>query len=193
MIATPARPVASWACGASPVPRVSFQEGTPGRFPCKQQRIYKALPRIGSPTRHGRVVFRMEWAARGGPSASGFHIGRKRPRHAAPRDANARRGAHRAQFQLWIFSYQTLRRLANLMLSRLFLTCIFLVTPDRGCHPRAPSSFARQLRATNPVPVQHLVVVHCDGHLDELACEREGALVARDRRSAITSDIEAGP
>jgi hypothetical protein len=51
----------------------------------------------------------------------GFHIRRDRARHAAPRDANARRGGRRAQFQLWIFSYQILGRLANLMLSRLNL------------------------------------------------------------------------
>src|SRR5260370_24060776 len=57
----------------------------------------------------------------------------------------------------------------------------------------ANSSFSRQLCAANAVPVQHLVVVHCDGHLDELACELEGALVVRDRRAAIASDIEARP
>ena len=117
----PDRPVASWACGANPVPRVSFQEGTPGQFPCKQQRICKALSRIGSPARRNRTVLQMEWTARGGPSVFGFHIRRDRARHAAPRDANARRDERRAQFQLCIFSYQILRSLANLMLSRLNL------------------------------------------------------------------------
>src|SRR5215471_12094267 len=55
------------------------------------------------------------------------------------------------------------------------------------------SSFSRHLCAANAVPVQHLVVVHGDGHLDELACEREGALVVRNRRAAIASDIETRP
>src|SRR6266851_6234055 len=54
-------------------------------------------------------------------------------------------------------------------------------------------SFSRQLCAANAVPVQHLVVVHCDGHLDELAREFEGTFVIRDRRAAIASDIEARP
>jgi hypothetical protein len=70
-------------------------------------------------------------------------------------------------------------------------------SPEQGLAERArlndEPSFSRQLRAANAVPVQRLVVVHCDGHLDERACELEGALVVRDRRATIASDIEARP
>src|SRR5260370_19941731 len=57
----------------------------------------------------------------------------------------------------------------------------------------ANSSFSRQLCAVNAVPVQYLVVVHRDGHLDDFSGELEGALVVGDRRAAIASDIEASP
>src|SRR5437879_2686707 len=55
------------------------------------------------------------------------------------------------------------------------------------------SSFSRQLCVANAVPVQHLVVIHCDGHLDELAREFEGTFVSGNRRATIASDIETGP
>src|SRR5258708_9255637 len=54
------------------------------------------------------------------------------------------------------------------------------------------ANFCNRL-AADAVPVQHLIVVHCDCHLDELACELEGAFVVRDRRATIASDIEARP
>src|SRR6266446_10144136 len=53
--------------------------------------------------------------------------------------------------------------------------------------------FIESLDVRPRVPVQHLIVVHCDCHLDELACELEGAFVIRDRRATIASDIEARP
>jgi hypothetical protein len=42
-------------------------------------------------------------------------------------------------------------------------------------------------------PTATVAIVHRDGHLDELAGEGERALVVRDRRSAIASDVEAVP
>ena len=58
---------------------------------------------------------------------------------------------------------------------------------------RAPPSFLGHLSTANAISVQRLVVVHCHSHFDELARELEGSLVMRDRRTAIASDIEAGP
>src|SRR3979490_1873607 len=70
------------------------------------------------------------------PIVFGFHTRRDPARHAAPRDANARRGGRRAQFQLWIFSYQILRSLANLMLSRLNLgVALALIALEDHCSP----------------------------------------------------------
>src|ERR1700704_1111944 len=78
----------------------------------------------------------MKWTARGGPSVFGFHIRRDRARHAAPRDANARRGGRRGPFRLWIFSYQILRSLANLMLSRLNVgVALALIALADHCSP----------------------------------------------------------
>src|SRR4051794_36049468 len=56
-----------------------------------------------------------------------------------------------------------------------------------------PKSFPRELRATDAVSVQHLVVVHRDNHLVELSGECERAFVVRDRRAAIASNVEAAP
>src|ERR1700704_6053939 len=97
------------------------------------------------------------------PIVFGFHTRRDRARHAAPRDANARRGGRRAQFQLWIFSYQILRSLANLMLSRLNLGVALaliisgiiharrrLARPhsrERGWRRRGRSGYRRECRA----------------------------------------------
>ena len=65
--------------------------------------------------------------------------------------------------------------------------------PESPPSATANSSFSRQLCAANAVPVEHLVVVHRDGHLGELACELEGTFVVRDRRAAVASDVEARP
>src|SRR5512143_3730186 len=54
-------------------------------------------------------------------------------------------------------------------------------------------SFSRHLCTSDAVPVQYLIVVHRDRHLEELARELEGALVVGDCRAAIASDIEARP
>jgi len=57
----------------------------------------------------------------------------------------------------------------------------------------ATTSFPRELRAADAVSVQHLVVVHRDGHFVELAGECERAFVVRDRRATVASNVEAAP
>src|SRR4029077_13868598 len=43
------------------------------------------------------------------------------------------------------------------------------------------------------ISIQHLVVIHCHSHLDELAREFEGRRVMRNWRAAVASDVEPRP
>ena len=63
---------------------------------------------------------------------------------------------------------------------------------DRHSH-RAVKSFPRELGAADAVSALQVVAVHGDRHLEKLAGERERALVVRDRRAPIASDVEAVP